>query len=85
MPDLNQSVTESLGWANAIAPYAYNFITDTTVQYRVDRTAGLLHTTYTATTVNRGPIGNQTFGKTVMLLQRHQYRYVQRRPEPAGL
>lgn len=72
-PTLNQSVTESLDWANAIAPYAYNFITDTTVQYFVDRTAGLLHTTYTATTINRGPIGNSTFGKTVMLLQRHQY------------
>ncbi len=73
MPTLNQSTSESLAWAGAIAPYAFNYVTDTAVKYRVDRTSGLLHTTYTATTTNHGPIGTGDWGKTVMLLQRHQY------------
>ncbi|MCX6693622.1 MAG: glycosyl hydrolase [Methanomicrobiales archaeon] len=73
MPTLNQAVNESLAWASAIAPYAFNYVTDTAVMYSVDRTSGLLHTKYTPTIVTQGPIGNGIFGETVMLLQRHQY------------
>ncbi|MCQ8893624.1 MAG: glycosyl hydrolase [Methanolinea sp.] len=72
-PTLNQSLAESAAWAVSLAPYAYNFVTGTRVNYTVDRSAGLLHTTYTATTAVRGPVGNGAAGKTVMLLQRHQY------------
>jgi uncharacterized repeat protein (TIGR01451 family) len=73
MPTLNQSVSESGAWAKAIAPYAFNYVTNTAVTYQVDRSSGLLHTTYTATTGKQGPIGSGGAGKTVMLLQRHQY------------
>ena len=73
MPTRNQSITESTAWAGAIAPYAFNYVTNTAVKFQVDRASGLLHTTYTPTTQNHGPAGSGAAGKTVMLLQRHQY------------
>jgi len=73
MPTRKQALSESSAWAKSIAPYAYNYVTDTKVTYSVDRTTGLLHTTYKATTENFGPTGTGAAGKTVMLLQRHQY------------
>ncbi|OPX74597.1 MAG: Glycosyl hydrolase family 81 [Methanoregulaceae archaeon PtaB.Bin152] len=73
VPTRDQALSESEAWVQALAPYAFNYVTDTKVTYNVDRTTGLLHTTYAATTANHGPAGSIAGGKTVMLLQRHQY------------
>lgn len=73
VPTRDQALAESAAWVQTVAPYAFNYVTDTEVTYHVDRTTGLLHTTYAATTANNGPAGSGAVGKTVMLLQRHQY------------
>ncbi len=73
IPTLEQALSESTDWASAIAPYAFNHVTGSRVSYQVDHTTGLLRTTYQVTTEQNGPVGSSTSGKTVMLLQRHQF------------
>ena len=73
VPTREQAIAESSAWAASFAPYAFNSVTGTRVTYHIDRQTGLLHTTYTATTLDTGPVGSGSAKKTVMLLQRHQY------------
>ncbi|WP_048145600.1 PEGA domain-containing protein [Methanoplanus limicola] len=72
-PTKEEALSESEDWAKVIAPYAFNYITDTEISYTVDHDEGLLHTTYQPTTEKMGPTGSGVGDETVLCLQRHQY------------
>lgn len=73
LPTQTQAITEAEAWAAALAPYAFNFLTDTAIHYGVSPSEGTVKTTFTATVTAAGPIGTSASGQTVMCLQRHQY------------
>ncbi|MEW5735642.1 MAG: glycosyl hydrolase [Thermodesulfobacteriota bacterium] len=67
---LKEADDEAQAWAEALAPYAFNFVTDTKVTYAVEHDKGLLHTTFAPTLAENGPTGSD---ETVMCLARHHY------------
>lgn len=72
-PTRDEARTHAGAWAVALAPYAFNAVTDTQVAYQVHHDRGILSTTYTAATAAVGPVGAAADGHTVFCLMPHHY------------
>ncbi len=72
-PTRDEARANAAAWAVALAPFAFNAVTDTQVAYAIHHDRGLLATTYTAATANRGPVGEAAGSETVFCLMPHHY------------